>query len=136
MALIVTRDEAGTDEVQFNGAGTPVQKNVTLDGTGGTEVTDTKTFYLQADGGMYYENISLALQGEVAGRDWELSLNETTWLNTIEPADMDATSEDQTTPFYIRCTVTNDGGEDQPETDVYTEVDVRLTATELESAPE
>ena len=135
MALIITRDEAGTDEVQFNGAGTPIQKTVTLDGAGGTVLTDTKIFYLQANGGMYYENIVLALQGEVAGRDWELSLDGTTWLNTIEPADMDTTSEPQTTTFYIRCTVTNDGGNDQPGTGTYTEVDVRLTATELESAP-
>ena len=138
MALRVSRNNDGTGPVSSTEsgiAGTAITKTVVLDGTGGAEVTAAKTFYLFANGARYYDAITIEPVSEETGINYQVSLDNTTWAESVTPADMDALLTDQHTVFYIRASVTNDGGGDQPATGTYTGAKVRVTATELEEAP-
>lgn len=130
MALLITRDSEGTDEVQFNGEGSPVIKTVTLTGAGGFEDTIPKELYLRATTSHYYADVNLELMNEVAGRDWQISLDGDEWANQIFIGEINALMETVVTPFLIRCVVTNDGGANQPVSGVYSEVNLRMTGQE------
>lgn len=138
MPLRLARNSDGTQPVGSTGSsitGTPIEKTVTLDGTGGTEVTPTKTFYLVATGARYYDGITVSIVSDTTDRDWEVSLDGTTFAESITVPDMDALTADQNTPFYVRATITNDGSASQPEAGTYTDTKVRVIATELTEAP-
>jgi hypothetical protein len=107
----------------------PISVSGTVNGSGGTVDSTTVALYLIAT--QYnYTDIVLSSLNEQVGMDWKLSLDGSTWLDTVEPSDMDALSEDQVTLVYAKSVLTNDGGGNQPETGIYTVPDIQIAATE------
>lgn len=137
MALIIARNSDGSSPVGTGETGTPIEKTVTLDGSGGTENTDVKTFYLFADDGMYYDQLALSVIQEEPGISYLLSLSDSpySWQSSVEPADIDATSQDQAVPFYVTAELVNDGSGDQPGSATYSGARIRLQYLEHGSNP-
>lgn len=86
----------------------PLSSSVTLTNAGGTTNGGTVTAYLIATT-YRYTGITLTVSGEQAGIDWKLSLDNSTWADSITPADMNALSADVATPIYARAVVNNNG---------------------------
>lgn len=86
----------------------PASSSVTLDNVGGTKNGGTANLYLVATT-YRYSGISITTVNEQAGIDWKLSLDNSTWLDTITPSDMNALSADAVIPVYVRPVVNNNG---------------------------
>lgn len=130
MALNLSKNNAPVYDYYSTGDNSdPVTVTGTLNGAGGTLDSSVVTAYLVATT-YRYTAISLTVSNEQAGIDWKLSLNNSTWLDTVTPTDMDALSVDVVTPVYIKAVLTNDGSGNQPVTGIYTTPDIRIQATE------
>lgn len=86
----------------------PVSASALLTNAGGTVNSATVIAYLIATT-FRYTGITVTISGEQAGIDWKLSLDNSTWADTVTPSDMNALSSDVATPIYIRAVVTNNG---------------------------
>ncbi|WP_316348472.1 hypothetical protein [Desulfuromonas acetoxidans] len=86
----------------------PVDVDVYLDGSGGTEDTATVAAYLVATDYRYSDIIVQAIN-ESAGLDFKVSLDGSTWSDAVSPADLDALAADQSVAVYIKCVADNDG---------------------------
>jgi len=114
------------DYVSQNDGTNPISVNVTLDNSGGTVTSSTVTAYLVAT--QYnYTGITVQPVNEEAGLNWQVSLDGTTWAESVTPADMDGRTADAITNVYFRLVATNDG---TVTTGNYTLADVQVTATE------
>lgn len=98
----------------------------TLTNAGGTLNSDTINASLVAST-YNYTDISITVINEQTGIDWKLSLDGSTWLDTIEPSDMNALSANVVIPVYVRYVVNNNG---TVPTGVYSTPDIRITSTE------
>lgn len=115
MALLVCKNNTGTagDINSYDpfsqGDGTdPLGISVLLDGTGGTVTSTVQTVYLVAT--LYnYTSISVTVINDTIDIDWQISLDNTTFTDTVTPAQMNALSADVVTPLYFRTVVNNDG---------------------------
>lgn len=103
----------------------PITASVTLDNAGGTLDTNVVTAYLVATT-YSYTGITVQPVNEEAGIDWQISLDNTTWAQSITPADMDATAGDQVTTVYLKAVVANDGTVDIGN---YVAADIQINAT-------
>jgi hypothetical protein len=101
-------DTAPYDYVSESDGSNPLASTVVLDASGGTEDSEVITVYVVATT-YNYTAISISTVNEDAGIDWKLSLNNVDWYDTVEPGDMDATSDDQVTTIYAKAVVTDDG---------------------------
>jgi len=127
MSLKLSKTNTSPYDYYSEGDGSdPVTVSVTLDGSGGTVDSDVVTAYLVAT--QYnYTGINVTAVNEETGIDWKFSLDNSTWADSIAPADMNATGGDQTTTVYIKAVVTNDGS---VATGNYVQADIKITATE------
>lgn len=115
MALLVCKNNTGTagDINSYDpfsqGDGTdPLSITVLLDGTGGTLTSTVQTVYLVAT--LYrYASISVTVINDTVDIDWQISLDNTTFTDTVTPGEMNALSADVVTPLYFRTVVNNDG---------------------------
>lgn len=107
----------------------PISVSGTVSGSGGTIDSSVVTAYLVATT-FRYSGIILSAVNEQTGIDWQLSLNNSTWANSITPADINAISLDVVTTIYLKAVLTNDGSGNQPATGIYTNPDIRIQATE------
>lgn len=127
MSLKLSKNNAPTYQYYSTGDGSdPVTVSATLDNAGGTVNSSTVTAYLVATT-YKYTGISMTVINEQAGIDWKLSLNNSTWLDTITPADLNALSADVNCPIYIRGVVNNNG---TVTTGIYTTPDIQISSTE------
>jgi len=125
--LSLAKNNTPAYDYYSNGDGTdPVVISATLDNTGGTSNTATVTTYLIATT-FKYTGISVTVVNEQTGIDWKLSLDNSTWLDTVTPADLNGLSADANHVVYVRGVVTNDG---TVATGVYSTPDIRITSTE------
>lgn len=104
----------------------PGVSSVTLDNVGGTKDGSTATLYLVATT-FRYTGISVSVDNEQTGVDWKLSLNNSTWLDTLAPSDMNALSADVVIPVYVKPVVNNNG---TVSTGKYTTPDLSVAYTE------
>lgn len=104
----------------------PITVSVILDNTGGTKDSSVATAYLVATQ-FLYTNITVSVVNDTPDIDWKVSLDGTTWADSVNPPDMDARSGDVTTPIYFKAVVKNDG---TVPTQVFTTPDVQITYTE------
>ena len=86
----------------------PVSASALLTNAGGTVNSATVTAYLIATT-FRYTGITVGLSGEQAGIDWKLSLDNSTWADSVNPSDMNALVSDVAIPIYIRAVVNNNG---------------------------
>lgn len=98
----------------------------TLDGSGGTVTTAVVTAYLVATQ-FRYTGITVAPVSEQAGINWQVSLDNAAWAESVAPADMNALAADVVIPLYLRAVVANDGS---VPTGVYVGADINIAATE------
>ena len=128
MSLLLAKNNAPTYDYYSEGDGSnPVTSIATLDRTGGTVTsgTESPTHLIATE--FNYENIAISFVSEETGINWELSLDNSTWAETINPPNMDALAADQTLQIYARATFANDGSLG---TAAYTQPDVEITALE------
>lgn len=104
----------------------PLSSSVTLTNAGGTTNGGTVTAYLIATT-YRYTGITLTVSGEQAGIDWKLSLDNSTWLDSVNPDDMNALTDDVAIPIYIRAVVNNNG---TVNTGLYSAPNITFTSTE------
>lgn len=95
----------------------PATVAVTIDKLGGTKTSAALIIYLvaaQAGNANIgsYTGITITPSTEQAGITWEISLNGSTWLSAISPADMDCSTADVVTPVHVRVVANN--AEDTP----------------------
>lgn len=95
----------------------PATVAVTIDKLGGTKTSAALIIYLVAAqagntniGG--YTGITVTPSTPQAGITWEISLNGSTWLSAISPADMDCSAADVVTAVHVRVVANN--AEDTP----------------------
>lgn len=133
MTIKLSKNNTPIYDYLSEGSGSnPAQVTATLTGSGGTLDSTTQPLYLVAT--IYrYTGITLTIINEQAGIDWRLSLDGSAWSDTINPADLNALSADQTLPIYAKAIAINDGTGNQPGTGIYTVPDIRITATEQPS---
>ena len=104
----------------------PATQSVVLDNIGGTKDTNVLTAYLIATQ-WNYTGITVTAENEETGIDIKFSLDNSTWADSVNPADMNALSSDQNIPIYIKAVVNNDGTVD---TGKYIQAKIKTTATE------
>ena len=104
----------------------PISETITVDNSGGTLDTPVDTVYLVATT-YSYTGITVQPVSEETGIDWMVSLDNSTWAESVTPADMDASGGDQVTTIYLKAVVNNDG---TVATGTYTAADIQITATE------
>jgi len=104
----------------------PISASVTLDNNGGTKDTNVVTSYLVGTD-YNYTGITVEPVNEETGIDWKVSLDNSTWDDSIDPGDMDASSDDVVTTIYLKAVIANDG---TVSTGNYVAADVKVTATE------
>jgi hypothetical protein len=128
MSLLLAKNNTPSYLYYSNGDETaPVTATADLTNTGGTitSATDNSTYVIAT--GFNYTDISISVVNEVAGIDWQLSTDNSTWLETITISDMDALVSDQTTQIHARATFDNDGS---IATGKHIEADIRITSIE------
>ena len=117
MSLLLSKTSTSVyDYLSQDGAMTnPAVAAVTIDKTGGTVTSASVPLYLVAAGfdvsiGGYTE-ISITPSTAQEGITWEVSLDNSTWVAVINPADMvdDGTQADIVTPVYARIVADNSG---------------------------
>ena len=127
MSLKLAKNNAPIYDYYSEGDGTdPLSLSALVTNMGGTVNSNTVTAYLVATT-FRYTGITLAITGEQTGIDWKLSLDGNTWLDSIEPDDMNALSSDVVTTVYVRALVANDG---TVSTGNYTAPDITWSSTE------
>lgn len=128
MSLLISSTNVPAYAYFSQGTGvTPISATATLDGLGGTIDSDVKTVYLIATT-FNYTAITVAPITETdAGINWQISLDNITYGETVSPTAMDATATDKVTTLYLKAVNTNDGS---IVTGVYTGADVQISATE------
>lgn len=104
----------------------PVSASALLTNLGGTVNSATVTAYLIATT-FRYTGITVTISGEQAGIDWKLSLDNSTWADTVTPSDMNALSSDVATPIYARAVVNNNG---TVNTGIYAAPNITWSSTE------
>jgi hypothetical protein len=119
-----------TDEFSFGDGSDPIINSVTLDGSGGTEISNELQIDLYADSGSY-EDISLEIVSPDAGIVYQGSLTGVDFddINSLIIPTVDAVSTPQRIPLYLRVVVDNDGTVTGGS---YTNPDLKLTATQIE----
>lgn len=90
----------------------PATVAVTIDKLGGTKTSSALIIYLiaaQAGNANIgsYTGITVTPTTPQAGITWEISLNGTTWLSAIAPADMYCSAVDAVTPVHVRIVADN-----------------------------
>lgn len=120
-----------TDEFSFGDESDPIINSVTLDGSGGTEVSNELQIDLYADSGFYIDPISLEVVSPDAGIVYQCSLNGVDFydINPFILPVVDAVSTPQRIPLYLRVVVDNDG---TVSAGSYTNPDLKLIATQIE----
>jgi hypothetical protein len=93
----------------------PAVRSVIIDKLGGTKTSAALILYLVATKAGNpnigsYSSISIARGAIANGITWELSLNGTTWLSTLTPADMNCASADVVIPVHVRIVADNSVG--------------------------
>ena len=127
MSLKLSSTDLPTPTYYSEGDGTnPISVAVTLDNSGGTLDTNVITAYLVATT-YNYTGITVQPVTEETGVNWQVSLDNTTWAESVAPADMDATAADASIPVYLKAVVANDA---TVATGTYVGADVQITATE------
>lgn len=127
MSLALSKNNTPTYDYYSTGDGTdPVSTSALLTNVGGTINSGTVTAYLVATT-FRYTSITVGVTGEDTGIDWKLSLNNSTWADSVNPADMNALSADAVTTIYIRFVATNDGS---VPTGLYDAPNITISATE------
>jgi hypothetical protein len=119
-----------TDEFSFGDESDPIINSVTLDGSGGTEISNELQIDLYADSGSY-EDISLEIVSPDAGIVYQGSLTGVDFddINSLIIPTVDAVSTPQRIPLYLRVVVDNDG---TVSAGSYTNPDLKLIATQIE----
>jgi hypothetical protein len=119
-----------TDEFSFGDESDPIINSVTLDGSGGTEISNELQIDLYADSGSY-EDISLEIVSPDAGIVYQGSLTGVDFddINSLIIPTVDAVSTPQRIPLYLRVVVDNDGTVTGGS---YTNPDLKLIATQIE----
>lgn len=119
-----------TDEFSFGDESDPIINSVTLDGSGGTEISNELQIDLYADSGSY-EDISLEIVSPDAGIVYQGSLTGVDFddINSLIIPTVDAVSTPQRIPLYLRVVVNNDGTVTGGS---YTNPDLKLIATQIE----
>lgn len=109
-------------------ADNPASVSVTVDNSGSpaTISSASQTLYLVARD-FNYTGITVGMINEEAGMNWQLSANNSTWVESLSPSDMNALSSDQVTTVYAKCVVNNNG---TVATGVYSVPDIQTAATE------
>jgi hypothetical protein len=120
-----------TDEFSFGDESDPIINSVTLDGSGGTKVSNELQIDLYADSGFYIDPISLEVVSPDAGIVYQCSLNGVDFydINPFILPIVDAVSTPQRIPLYLRVVVDNDG---TVSAGSYTNPDLKLIATQIE----
>lgn len=127
MSLNISINNTPTYNYLSSGTGlNPASSSVSLDNLGGTKDGAVATLYLVATT-FNYTGISVSIVNEQTGIDWKLSLNGSTWLDTIVPSNMNALAADVVTPIYVKPVVNNNG---TVSTGLYTTPDISVTYTE------
>ena len=90
----------------------PATVAITIDKLGGTKTSSALIIYLiaaQAGNANIgsYTGITVTPSTAQAGITWEISLNGSTWLSSISPADMDCSADDVVTPVHVRIVADN-----------------------------
>ncbi|WBK39768.1 hypothetical protein [Desulfofustis phage LS06-2018-MD01] len=120
-----------TDEFSFGDESDPIINSVTLDGSGGTKVSNELQIDLYADSGFYIDPISLEVVSPDAGIVYQCSLDGVNFydINPFILPVVDAVSTPQRIPLYLRVVVDNDG---TVSAGSYTNPDLKLIATQIE----
>ena len=127
MSLKLSKTNTPVYDYYSEGDGTdPISTSALLTNVGGTINSGTVTAYLVATE-FRYTSITVGVTGEDTGIDWKLSLNNSTWTDSVTPANMNALSADAVTTVYIRFVATNDG---TVPTGLYDAPDITIAATE------
>lgn len=127
MSLGLAKNNAPTYDYYSSSDGSdPVSSSVTLTNAGGTTNSGTVTAYLIATT-YRYTGITVTVSGEQTGIDWKLSLDNSTWTDSVNPSDMNALVSDVATPIYVRAVVNNNG---TVNTGLYSAPNITFTSTE------
>ena len=127
MSLLISKTNVSPYDYVSQGDGqNPVSASVTLDNTGGTVTSAAITAYLVGTT-FNYTGITVQPINEQVGINWQVSLDNVTWLESVTPADMDGRTTDAVTTIYLRAVVVNDG---TIGTRNYTQADIQVSATE------
>lgn len=86
----------------------PVRAAAIVNGGGGSANSSVVAAYLVAETYRYTDIIVQPINDE-PGIDWQVSLDNSDWYDSVAPADMDALSADIATPIWLRAVVANDG---------------------------
>lgn len=109
MSLKLSKTNTPAYDYYSEGDGTdPVAAAITLDGTGGTVTSSVITAYLIATL-LSYTSITVEPINEETGINWQVSLDNSTWAESVTPPNLDATSADQVDTIYLRAVALNDG---------------------------
>jgi len=127
MSLLISKTNTSPyDYVSQGDESNPISVSVTLDNAGGTITSSAVTAYLVAT--QYnYTGITAQPINEQTGINWQVSLDNATWAESVTPADMDGRTTDALTTVYLRAVVANDG---TVATGNYIQADVQVNATE------
>ena len=129
MAIKLAQDSAGNTPYTIGTGVTPITVSVTMPVDADTPKSTSNTIFVVADDDTTnidnYSGISVALESEETGIDWEVSTNNTAFANSINLSDMDVSSSAQYVQIYARCTVASGKA-----TANYTAAKIKLTATE------
>lgn len=104
----------------------PITTQVTLDNTGGIKPSEVVTTFLVATT-FNYTGIIISPVNEEAGINWKVSLDNSTWFDSVNLSSMDALLDDQVISIYFGAAVNNDGS---VTTGNYIHCKVKITATE------
>lgn len=127
MGLGLAKNNSPTYDYYSSSDGSdPVATSATLTNAGGTTNSSTVTAYLIATT-YRYTGITVTVSGEQAGIDWQLSLDNSEWSNSVAPSDMNALSADVATPIYARAVMNNNG---TVNTGVYSAPNITWSSTE------
>ena len=126
MALILAEETDGGTPISQGSGSNPVDVSVTLDNTGGTTDSTVKTIYLVATT-YTYSSITLSFTTEDSGIDWVVSLDNSTFTDTVEPPTLDASGGTVYDTIYYKAIVNNNS---TVTTGTYTSPDARIVSTE------
>jgi hypothetical protein len=127
MSLKLAKNNAAPYDYYSEGDGSdPVVASATLDQSGGTVTSAVVTAYLVATGYLY-QAIVVQPVNEESGVNWQVSVDNAIWAESVSPANMDARSADVVIPIYLRMIAANDNSK---ATGSYTACNVSISATE------
>lgn len=136
MALLICKNNTGTngdidsyDPLSQGDNTDPLVAAVLLDGAGGTKESTVSQMYLVATL-KKYTAIFVEVINDSSSIDWKLSLDNSTWTDSVSPSDMNALTTDQITSIYFKCVVLNDGSVGSQ---TFTTPKIRIEAVEASS---